>query len=225
MEWSTEVFKLTLIFWTFDVLGLCRGKKVAIKVPKKKLTPKQIEQFKKEVIELALSRLALLTFPKIAYMSKIYHPNVVLFLGAQTKERIMIVTGTLSPYHYLSSHVYRALCHRCRTSSSQRNQVRESLWKNENGPRWLWRSSPPVFFYCQHPRPGAALGMNWLHGICNIVHRDLKPANLLIASDGTVKGAFWKGKHKFPCLPHLVTDFGFSDFFHVGTDFVERSKG
>jgi len=27
---------------------------------------------------------------------------------------------------------------------------------------------------------GAALGMNWLHGICNITHRDLKPANLLV---------------------------------------------
>ena len=23
----------------------------------------------------------------------------------------------------------------------------------------------------------AALGLNWLHGICRIIHRDLKPAN------------------------------------------------
>lgn len=25
----------------------------------------------------------------------------------------------------------------------------------------------------------AALGMNWLHGICRIIHRDLKPANCM----------------------------------------------
>jgi serine/threonine protein kinase len=29
----------------------------------------------------------------------------------------------------------------------------------------------------------AALGMNWLHGICRIIHRDLKCANLLVDSN------------------------------------------
>lgn len=29
---------------------------------------------------------------------------------------------------------------------------------------------------------GAALGMNWLHGICNIIHRDLKTANRMLTN-------------------------------------------
>eukprot|EP01128_Nolandella_sp_AFSM9_P000197 TRINITY_DN10376_c0_g1_i1.p1 TRINITY_DN10376_c0_g1~~TRINITY_DN10376_c0_g1_i1.p1 ORF type:complete len:622 (-),score=104.24 TRINITY_DN10376_c0_g1_i1:565-2430(-) len=140
--------------------GTCRGQQVAIKVPKKKLTPKQIELFKKE----------------IAYMSKIYHPNVVLFLGAQTKQRIMIVTEL------------------CVTDCE--HLLRKGIEKISLYERMKMAQ-------------GAALGMNWLHGICNIVHRDLKPANLLLANDGTVK----------------VTDFGFSDFFSVGSTFVERGKG
>jgi len=41
----------------------------------------------------------------------------------------------------------------------------------------------------------AALGMNWLHGICKIIHRDLKPANLLVDHSMNVK----------------VTDFGFAE--------------
>jgi serine/threonine protein kinase len=56
--------------------GTCRGKKVAIKVPKQKLTSRQIEQFRHEV----------------AVMSKIFHPNIVLFMGACTKGMIKIVT-------------------------------------------------------------------------------------------------------------------------------------
>jgi serine/threonine protein kinase len=46
----------------------------------------------------------------------------------------------------------------------------------------------------------AALGMNWLHGICQIIHRDLKPANLLLDEKLHVK----------------VTDFGFSELLRGG---------
>lgn len=50
----------------------------------------------------------------------------------------------------------------------------------------------------------AALGVNWLHGICSIVHRDLKPANLLLDENNRVH----------------VTDFGFSEILrgHRGRD-------
>lgn len=140
--------------------GYCRGKKVAIKVPKKKLTPRQIEQFRSE----------------IAFMSKIFHPNVVLFMGATTKPTIKIVTEL------------------CVTDL-------EHIIRNPANQLSIYEKMKMSL--------GAALGMNWLHGICKIIHRDLKPANLLVAEDGTVK----------------VTDFGFSEFFEVGKSFVERTKG
>jgi serine/threonine protein kinase len=58
--------------------GRCRGKKVAVKVPAhQQLTPEELQDFRKEV----------------QIMSKIFHPNVVLFMGASTKAgQIKIVT-------------------------------------------------------------------------------------------------------------------------------------
>lgn len=54
----------------------CRGKSWAVKVPKeKRLLPEKQEEFKKE----------------ITIMKKVYHPNIVLFLGASTNP-IKIVT-------------------------------------------------------------------------------------------------------------------------------------
>jgi len=58
--------------------GKCRGKDVAIKVPlKQKLTEEELKGFRHEV----------------QIMRRIFHPNVVLFLGACTFENsFMIVT-------------------------------------------------------------------------------------------------------------------------------------
>ena len=58
----------------------CRGRQWAVKVPKiRKLTAEKLEEFKKE----------------IHVMKKVYHPNVVLFLGAAT-DPIMIVTELMT---------------------------------------------------------------------------------------------------------------------------------
>ena len=59
----------------------CRGKSWAVKIPKKDciLTPENVEEFKAE----------------IHVMKKVYHPNVVLFLGASTNP-IMIVTELMT---------------------------------------------------------------------------------------------------------------------------------
>jgi hypothetical protein len=67
MELSTKVKKSLWESLIFS--GTCRGKKVAIKVPKRKLGPRQIEQFKSE----------------IAMMSKIYHPKYSCFFYPCTK--------------------------------------------------------------------------------------------------------------------------------------------
>jgi hypothetical protein len=59
--------------------GVCRGQVVAVKVPlqQESLTAEQLKEFRDEV----------------AILRKIYHPNVVLFLGACTQpQRIMIVS-------------------------------------------------------------------------------------------------------------------------------------
>eukprot|EP01120_Amphizonella_sp_Union-15-10_P008947 TRINITY_DN3303_c0_g1_i1.p1 TRINITY_DN3303_c0_g1~~TRINITY_DN3303_c0_g1_i1.p1 ORF type:complete len:610 (-),score=109.22 TRINITY_DN3303_c0_g1_i1:80-1909(-) len=140
--------------------GMCRGKRVAIKVPKEQLPPRKLEQFRQEV----------------DIMSKIFHPNIVLFMGANTQsDRIKIVTEL------------------CVTDVEK-----------------ILRSDKPLTMYERmQMAKGAALGMNWLHGIVNIIHRDLKSANLLVAEDGTVK----------------VTDFGFGEIFEAGTSFKGTAKG
>lgn len=57
--------------------GKCREKDVAVKVlHKQDLDAKTLDAFRKEV----------------EIMSKIFHPNIVLFMGAQTKGTIKIVT-------------------------------------------------------------------------------------------------------------------------------------
>jgi len=130
--------------------GFCRGKHVAVKVPvKQNMTENELQSFRHEV----------------EIMRHIFHPNVVLFLGACTQpNKIMIVTELMKTdlerliHHNPEAGKY-SLVHRLKMAKD------------------------------------AALGMNWLHGICKIIHRDLKCANLLVDSNLTVK----------------VTDFGFAE--------------
>mmetsp|Transcript_4610 Transcript_4610/g.5004 ORF Transcript_4610/g.5004 Transcript_4610/m.5004 type:complete len:542 (+) Transcript_4610:95-1720(+) len=140
--------------------GTCRNKTVAIKVPKESLPPSKLEQFRQEV----------------QTMRRIFHPNVVLFMGANTSGgKIKIITELCS------------------------TDVEKLLRSKKNLPLKLRLLMAK----------GAALGMNWLHGIVKMVHRDLKTANLLVAADGTVK----------------VADFGFGKVFEAGKTFRGRAKG
>jgi len=126
--------------------GKCRGKDVAIKVPiKQRLTEEELKAFRHEV----------------QIMRKIFHPNVVLFLGASTAENNLKIVTEL---------------------------METDLEKIIHSGKQL--TLPEKIRYAKD----AALGMNWLHGICSIIHRDLKPANLLVDKHNVVK----------------VTDFGFS---------------
>lgn len=130
--------------------GVCRGKNVAIKVPiRQHLSESELKSFRNEV----------------EIMRHIFHPNVVLFLGASTQpSRIMIVTE-------LMNTDLEKLIHHNPDAHKITLYTRMKMAKD------------------------AALGLNWLHGICRIIHRDLKPANLLVDSNMTVK----------------VTDFGFAE--------------
>jgi serine/threonine protein kinase len=130
--------------------GFCRGKNVAVKIPNKQhMTESELQSFRHEV----------------EIMRHIFHPNVVLFLGACTQpNKIMIVT------ELMKTDLERLIHHNPevgKISMAQRLKMAKD----------------------------AALGMNWLHGICRIIHRDLKCANLLVDSNMTVK----------------VTDFGFAE--------------
>eukprot|EP01133_Synstelium_polycarpum_P012186 gene12186-14260_t len=122
--------------------GRCRGQEVAVKVPRKqKLNLYELTSFRHEV--------------KI--MSKIFHPNVVLFLGACTQSgKMQIVTE-------LCQTDLERLLHNDRTKQEFSLFRRMQMAKD------------------------AALGMNWLHGITRIVHNDLKTANLLVDSNLRVK--------------------------------------
>jgi serine/threonine protein kinase len=134
--------------------GFCRGKNVAVKIPSKQnMTESELQSFRHEV----------------EIMRHIFHPNVVLFLGACTQpNKIMIVT------ELMKTDLERLIHHNPEVSKITLYQ-RLKMAKD------------------------AALGMNWLHGICRIIHRDLKCANLLVDNNMTVK----------------VTDFGFAENLKV----------
>merc|ERR1712137_101837 len=102
--------------------GLCRSMEVAVKVPKKQnLSKRSLRAFIKEV----------------EIMSKIYHPNVCLFMGACTEPghiRIvseLLVTDLDAKIHDLSEEI----------SLHQRVQ-----WAKETcqGVAWLHGSDPPI---------------------------------------------------------------------------------
>eukprot|EP01112_Ceratiomyxa_fruticulosa_P020112 TRINITY_DN6756_c0_g1_i5.p1 TRINITY_DN6756_c0_g1~~TRINITY_DN6756_c0_g1_i5.p1 ORF type:complete len:569 (+),score=117.23 TRINITY_DN6756_c0_g1_i5:251-1708(+) len=118
--------------------------KVAVKVPiKQQLTEAELLGFRNEV----------------KMMSKIFHPNVVLFLGACTQlGRLQIVTE---------------LC----------GGDLESVLKNDRKEQKLSLQTR------MEMARDAALGMNWLHEITKICHNDLKSANLLVSLTGKVKVA------------------------------------
>ncbi|KAF2077940.1 hypothetical protein CYY_000741 [Polysphondylium violaceum] len=122
--------------------GRCRGQEVAVKVPRKqKLNLYELTSFRHEV--------------KI--MSKIFHPNVVLFLGACTQSGKMQIVTEL-----------------CQTDL-------EKLLHNDRTKKEF------SLFRRMQMAKDAALGMNWLHGITRIVHNDLKTANLLVDINLRVK--------------------------------------
>ncbi|KAM9975096.1 hypothetical protein ACTFIW_008571 [Dictyostelium discoideum] len=138
----------------------CRGKKVAVKVPKKQtLSESELKSFKNEV----------------EIMKQIFHPNVVLCLGACTKPgKVMIV------------------------SELMQTDLEKLIHSSE--------VEPPPLYERMKMCLDAALGINWLHGICNIIHRDLKLANLMISKDKTVK----------------IGDFGFSQVIKTGTTLSDQ---
>ena len=94
-------------------------------------------------------------------MSQIFHPNVVLFMGANTdpKEKLMIVTERLP------------------------TDLHSLLIENKNKYDLSLRKRMKM-------AKEAALGVNWLHsGKNQFIHRDLKLSNLLVTHDFHVRVA------------------------------------
>src|SRR3989338_4013217 len=122
--------------------GECRGKEVAIKkLFKQDLKPENIAEFKKEV----------------EICSRLHHPNVLLFMGACTKQNELSIVTELMPKGNLEVLL--------RNKELPLPLRKRMLWAKDAalGMNWLHKSSPPI------------------------IHRDLKPSNLLIDKHGTVK--------------------------------------
>jgi serine/threonine protein kinase len=164
--------------------GTCRGSRVAIKVPLKKLTKEELQDLRQEV----------------AILSSIYHPNVVLFMGACTREedQLMIVTELKD---CTVEKLLKEVRERKAAVASSQGRNRGSYFTNapagspSKSSTHLMPGSPAnagsggnsssisnlmvnPTFRLKMARD-TALGTNWLHNISHIIHRDLKTANLL----------------------------------------------
>lgn len=150
--------------------GRCRGKKVAVKVPvNQHLTPEEMNDFRKEV----------------QIMSKIFHPNVVLFMGACTQAgNIKIVTEMMDMdlEHFLKTEEGRTLSlfHRMKLAKDA-----------ALGMNWLHGITKVRTGHHGHALRRAALTLR------QIIHRDFKTANLLVSFDENLRTK--------------VIDFGFSE--------------
>eukprot|EP01100_Stratorugosa_tubuloviscum_P013788 TRINITY_DN708_c5_g1_i1.p1 TRINITY_DN708_c5_g1~~TRINITY_DN708_c5_g1_i1.p1 ORF type:complete len:509 (+),score=213.98 TRINITY_DN708_c5_g1_i1:63-1589(+) len=148
--------------------GTCREKVVAIKrLFKQELTPKALEEFKKEV----------------EICSQVYHPNVVLFMGACTQPGQLSIVSELLPKGNLQAALHDS---KLRLSLYLRMKMAKDA---AMGINWLHCSTP------------------------QIIHRDIKPSNLLIDENYRVKvcdfglsavkqhGEFLKDKDRIPGSP------------------------
>merc|ERR1711991_855652 len=140
--------------------GRCRGLEVAVKVFNVQNDPEELDNIRKE----------------IAVMSQIFHPNVVLFMGAATdpSDKLMVVTERLP------------------------TDLHTLLLENKNKYDLSLRKRMKM-------AKEAALGVNWLHsGKQQFIHRDLKLSNLLVTHDFHVRVADFgltrlKDKKGGPC--------------------------
>ena len=121
----------------------CRGKTWAVKVPNvQEFSAHEARMFRHEV----------------AIMRKVFHPNVVLFLGACTRPgQVMIVSELM-----------------------EGGDLEHLLEDPAAYGRLTLRHKLQIAYE-------TALGMSWLHGICRIIHRDLKPANIMLDANGVAK--------------------------------------
>jgi len=122
--------------------GKCRGKEVALKKLKgQELTPEQLDELRKEV----------------EIMSQLYHPNIVLFMGACFRRGHMTMVTELMPEGSVSDLL---------RNPKMGITVLQKLVMGKHtclGMNWLHTRNPTV------------------------LHRDLKPANLLVDKDWNVK--------------------------------------
>jgi serine/threonine protein kinase len=122
--------------------GRCRSKDVAVKVlHKQDLDMKTLTAFRKEV----------------EILSQIYHPNIVLFMGACTQPGSMCIVTELLPKGDVEAMLQDK---NCQLSLVQRMKMAKDA---ALGMAWLHGSTP------------------------QFVHRDLKTANLLVDSNLNVK--------------------------------------
>jgi serine/threonine protein kinase len=148
---------------------------------------------------------------EVKIMSELYHPNIVLFMGACFRKGQMAMVTEIMPEvrsqsvrrHYCRAHYRRYYYDRallvicCVIQKSQLRYYKSYRSHSKFRNRILSKTTIAKHAHLKKNKPllstdsDTSLGMNWLHTRNpTILHRDLKPANLLMDKDWNVKVSF-----------------------------------